>query len=434
MEKELKKELERIVGKEGVVYERRRQKELLGGMPPKDSIVLLPSGHEEIAEILKMANSRKIPVRTTYYGSFDPKSLSEGGIFLLFTRMKKIENLDVKNLVAHIQRGVTFEELKEALKEHNQKILPPANVYSDSVVETYLMRSVQYAMNRYPDTQFTNLYAVLPSGDIYRTGSHILSEKIADWKDEPGPHICKMYHASEDIFGIVSRASIQAFPLMEMRKAKVFHFLDMEKALEFLKWVSRKELVQEGVLLNSKEWTNFSKVSYFEGWVSICGFESFAKHVEFQIRKVSEKAKEMGGVQVDDGDELGLKFIETPGKASLEDTIEFFSLFKDLKFFDELLKEDLGKKGIEPKDVRTCYISCSTGRCVYAKCTIPIKDRQLVVDSYRFLLRNGAFVDRLVDGVAEEYYSKNNLRVLIEKLKSTIDPFFILNPQKFLEV
>ena len=434
MERELKKELEKVVGKEGIVYERRKQKELLGGTPSRDSFVLLPSTHEEIAEILKIANSKRIPVRTTYYGRFDSKSLSEGGIFLLFSRMKKIENIDGKNLVAHVQRGVTFDELHTALKEHNQKILPPANACTNSVVETYVMRSVQYAMNRYPDIQFSNLYAVLPSGDIYKTGSHILSEKIADWKDEPGPHICKIYHGGEDIFGIVSRASIQTFPLMEMRKARVFHFLEMEKAFEFLKWISRKELVQEGVLLNAKEWTNFSSVSYFEGWVSICGFESFKKHVEFQMRKVSEKAKEMGGVHIEDGDEMGLKFIETPGMASLEDTVEFFSLFRDIKFFDDLLKDFFLKNGIEPKDMRTCYISCSTGRCVYAKYTLPVKDGNLVKETHKFLLKNGAFVDRLTDGIAQEYYSKNNLLELIKKLKDAIDPFNLLNPKRLIEV
>jgi FAD/FMN-containing dehydrogenase len=434
MDREIKKELEKVVGKEGIVSERKRQKELLGGTPSKDSFVLLPSSHEEISEILKIANSKRVPVRTTYYGRFDSKSLSDGGIFLLFSRMKKIENLDVKNLIAHVQRGVTFDELNAALKEHNQKILPPANAYTDSVVETYVMRSVQYAMNRYPDIQFSNLYAVLPSGDIYKTGSHILSEKIADWKDEPGPHICKIYHGGEDIFGIVSRGSIQTYPLMEMRKAMVFHFLEMEKAFEFLKWVSRKELVQEGVLLNAKEWTSFSSVSYFEGWVSVCGFESFKKHVEFQMRKVSEKAKEMGGVHIEDGDEMGLKYIETPGRSSLEDTVEFFSLFREIKFFDDLLKNFFLQNGIEPKDIRACYISCSTGRCLFAKYTLPLKNENLIKEAYKFLLKNGAFVDRLIDGVAEEYYSKNTLPTLIKKLKDAIDPFRILNPEKFIEV
>lgn len=434
MEREVKKEFETIVGKDGVVHERRRQKELLGGTPHRDSLLLLPSKHEEIAEILKKASSFKIPVWTSYYGKFEKRCFENPGIFLLFSRMGEIENLDVKNLVAHVQRGVTFEKLQSALKEHTQKILPPAAAYTDSVLEAYVNRSVQFAQNRYQELQFTNLYAVLPSGEIYKTGSHVLSEKIADWKDEPGPHLCKIYHGGEDIFGVVSRASVQTFPLLERREVRTFHFFEFEKGMEFLKWISRKELVQEGVIVNAVEWRSFTESPGFEGWVVICGFESFAKHVDYQVRKVKEKAVESGGIHMEDADAAGLKYIETPGRADIEDTVEFFSLFRDISFFDRVVDEIAGQHDIDPKSLRRVYISCSTGRCIYEKCRLPAKDGEVVKKIYSALLKSGAFVDRLIDGVAEEYYRNTSIPPLIKKLKDAIDPFRVLNPGRFVEV
>ncbi len=153
-------------------------------------------------------------------------------------------------------------------------------------------RSIVLSAQKFPETQFSNLLVVLADGDIRKTGSHSLSEEIADWRDEPGPHISKWYHASKDIYGIVTRASILVYPNLEERDALVSGFTKMADMLSAMKEISRKELCIECIGMNRpylKQLTGHDSNQY--DWIMLAGFESTKKHVEFQKRNCGDIVK-----------------------------------------------------------------------------------------------------------------------------------------------
>ena len=116
-----------------------------------------PKNVEDIQKILRVARDADLPVFTTY-DTYFPKSVSsKEGILLDFKRMNKIERIDPKNLVAHVQRGVTFEQLEEELRKYNIKFAPPVAATSNSVMEQGVARSLVLNAAKDPQLVVSNI-------------------------------------------------------------------------------------------------------------------------------------------------------------------------------------------------------------------------------------------------------------------------------------
>jgi len=69
----------------------------------------LPEKTEDVQQIMKISREDNIPVFTTYDTCFPECVASfKKGILLDFKRMNKIEKIDAKNLMVHVQRGGTL--------------------------------------------------------------------------------------------------------------------------------------------------------------------------------------------------------------------------------------------------------------------------------------------------------------------------------------
>ena len=110
-------ELKRIVGAENVATERQdlicygydaTQMEFL------PDAVIHPGSTEEIARILKLANTERFPVFPRGAGSgFTGGALPKGGgIVLVVTRLNRILRIDTENLIAEVEPGVVTEQFQ----------------------------------------------------------------------------------------------------------------------------------------------------------------------------------------------------------------------------------------------------------------------------------------------------------------------------------
>ena len=88
---------------------------------PGGLVAVQPLTTEEVQEIMRLASETPVPVRTLNDRYLRPSDAGQEGIVLDFRRMKAIERLDKRNLLAHVQRGLTFAELK---KELDKKPVP----------------------------------------------------------------------------------------------------------------------------------------------------------------------------------------------------------------------------------------------------------------------------------------------------------------------
>jgi FAD/FMN-containing dehydrogenase len=394
-------------------------------------VVVTPESTEDVQKIVKIADKNNTPVLTADDGAL--LSDSTWGIIIDFNKMNKIEFVDAPNLMAHIQRGVTFDQLTEELKKFNLKPAYPVGVFSDYVVPAYVNRSIILAAQKFPETQFSNLLVVLADGTIHKTGSHALSEEIADWRDEPGPHISKWYHASNDIYGIITRASILVYPNLEQRDAMVAGFTKMADLLSAMKEISRKELCIECIGMNRtylKQLTGHD--SKQSEWFLVVGFESTRKHVEFQRRNCEEIVKKYSGSEINALQTYLLTKLHEPWKILTHKQTYFYTLFNHTEFFDKIISDFSSSYDYPNEKITRLFISYGNGRAVYCNYSFLTKKNfldEMVEKLDLKLLDEGVFFDNPQGKLAEELYSRTgNYLKMMKRIKKIVDPKNILNP------
>jgi len=171
--------------------------------------VVFPHDTNDVAAILKLANSEGVPVTargagTGLSGAAVPAS---GGIVICFDRMNQILEIDTENHVAVVQPGVRLNELDAATSEHNLVYPVYPGEYSASLggnVSTNAggMRAVKYGVTRH---QVLGLEAVLPSGEIIRTGGKFV-------KASTGYDLTQLLVGSEGTLALVTEATLKLYP------------------------------------------------------------------------------------------------------------------------------------------------------------------------------------------------------------------------------
>jgi glycolate oxidase len=192
----------------GADHEDYSHDEALGGIAVTPRAVLLPETTDEVAAILKTCDEHGIPVtaRGSGTGLSGAANPVEGGIVLSFERMKRIE-IDVENQMAIVEPGVTLAELDEITAKHSLVYPVFPGEYSASLggnVATNAggMRAVKYGVTRH---QVLGLEAVLPSGEVIRTGGRFV-------KGSTGYDLTQLIIGSEGTLAIVTEAVLRLYP------------------------------------------------------------------------------------------------------------------------------------------------------------------------------------------------------------------------------
>jgi glycolate oxidase len=182
--------------------------EALGGVAVVPMAVLLPETTDEVAAILRVCDEHRIPVtaRGSGTGLSGAAIPSDGGVVVSFERMKRIE-IDTENQVAIVEPGVTLAELDEVTAKHDLTYPVYPGEYSASLggnVATNAggMRAVKYGVTRH---QVLGLEAVLPSGEVIRTGGRFV-------KGSTGYDLTQLIVGSEGTLALVTEATLRLYP------------------------------------------------------------------------------------------------------------------------------------------------------------------------------------------------------------------------------
>ena len=190
--------------------------------------VVKPAGTSEVAAILKMADSARVPVTprgggTGLCGGCVP---SEGGIVLSLERMKSIE-IDAPNLLAMAGAGATLGELDAAV-EAAELYFPPHPGDESAMIGGLVAtnaggsRAVKYGGIR---NAIRGLEVVLPNGEIIHPGGRIL-------KSSTGYNLMHLFIGSEGTLGVVTSAVIQLVTRPPRLRTLVVPFADLESAID----------------------------------------------------------------------------------------------------------------------------------------------------------------------------------------------------------
>ena len=216
--KGLAKELGRIVGLEYVFNDSPTNLVYAKDVMPYDLeehnlpyAVVRPGDSQQVAEVLRYANQRGIPVHTHGSGT------SLGGLARPKARCIVLDTARFQDIAIYPERGyfeagagVHLAKLRKALAPH-QALLPvfpgsePVATIGGAIAVNTSAHAVDSALGK-PGDYVLGLEVVLPSGEIIETGTHSLRRPA-------GVELTKFMVGSEGVFGIITKVRMRLAPL-----------------------------------------------------------------------------------------------------------------------------------------------------------------------------------------------------------------------------
>jgi len=434
MKKELEKKLANIVGSENVLGDEEALTAYFRDGVPSDSLISVrPNNQDEVVETVKLASAASVPVFTMKDARFAAPLPETGGIIIDFRRMNVIDKIDVKNLTAHIQRGVTWAQLLPELASLGVKALLPASSTSPYVLEDMMNRVIMRQAARFPEVQISNLRVVLADGRIHLTGSHALSEYGSDSKDDGGPNISRWYIGAEDIYGIPVRASIWIYPVRQAEKCLFFGFEELAQALAAIRDIPRKEVCDQALAMNSNYLRRLVQhdLPDLPPWLVLLDFEGEPPQVDFYEKVCREDALTLGGRELNGmADAFGGALGDIWRRP--EHSHGFYSFIKRVPEFHELAVSRANDSMGE------LFVSHGYGRAAWCEFDHLGPNSENVEKTCEeignALLETGAYFDRPLGELAKKFYAGNPAYShQIKRIKNMVDPEGALNPGQLLE-
>jgi alkyldihydroxyacetonephosphate synthase len=257
--------------------------------------IVHPGSVEEISEILKIANSYKIPVIPWGGGSGSQGGAVPvyGGIILDVKRLNKIIDVDEQSLTVTAQAGINGTQLEWAVNEKNLT-LPhyPASANCATLGGYLAPRGSGTISTKYGKAEdlVLGMQVVLPTGEIIRT------PKIP--QHAAGPDFYHLFLGSEGTFGVITEATMQLDYMPEVRLFRAVLFDDLSKALEAGRRMMVQRLEPTVIRLYDKKST-LSQVKKvlgyeFDGAYMVIGFDGDKDIAALQEKKAMAICKSLG--------------------------------------------------------------------------------------------------------------------------------------------
>lgn len=192
---------------------------------PPDAVVF-PETREEVAEVLRFADERGVPVVPFGEGSsLEAQTVPlRGGISLDLRSMDDIVEIRPGDFVARVGPGVTHGALNAALGEHG--LLFPVDPGWDATLGGMAAtnasgtNAVRYGAMR---DQVLGLEVVMPGGRVMRTGG-------LSMKSSAGYNLTALFVGSEGTLGVFTELVLRLYPVPEHVLAARAVFPDEEAA------------------------------------------------------------------------------------------------------------------------------------------------------------------------------------------------------------
>ncbi len=438
MEQKIIDDLKAVVGADHVsTGSEAARKFLKKGQKAPNMVVTCPSNDEELQKIVDLVRDNKIAIVTVNDRYLLEEDLDKEGVLLDFSRMNKIESIDAYTLMAHVQRGVTWDQLNAELKDTGLKAVAPIAANSNSVAESHSARVVGKSAAKFADYPLTNMRLVLANGRIHRTGTHGFSDE-SDGRNEGGPNISNWFIGADDTLGVMTRASITLWPACESRACMVYAFEDADELLKAMKDVPRTELGIEYLGINSVSLKNLlgGDAADYPAWVLVVGFDGRTKRVDHNMDRVGKLLQKFNCQPEDRLVGPMTEQLDLPWMEASDNHTGLYSLFSNVKGIDAEVDQAAAAAGLSPEQVGKIYSSYDYGRAVYAVYDwFSDEDLASAMNTLNASLADkGAFFNRPHGELGRKIYTSipNHLPVL-KHIKGMLDPDNIMNPGRIIK-
>lgn len=202
--------------------------EVLTTPPQQPAYVAKPATADEVSQLLQQASEHHVPVTargsgTGLSGAAIPR---KNGLVISFERMNAVLEVDSTNQVAVVQPGVTLTHLEAATAGTGLRYMVYPGELSSSVggnVGTNAggMRAVKYGIARH---NVLGLQAVLPTGEIIRTGGRIA-------KVSTGYDLTQLIVGSEGTLALATEVIVKLHPRLAHSATVLAPFADLDQVM-----------------------------------------------------------------------------------------------------------------------------------------------------------------------------------------------------------
>ncbi|MHC4933825.1 MAG: FAD-binding oxidoreductase, partial [Planctomycetota bacterium] len=241
----MRAELESIFGSVSVDVEAHCA-DMTENEPRRPAYIVEATRPEQVGELLKLANERRTPVTPKVTG-MNVAGLAipaEGGIVLDLRRLTAVE-VDADNMVAWIEPGVTWQQLKEEAAKHKLALGFPLAPPDSSVLACALMDGLStkaLAYGSYGDWVH-GVVAYLADGTRVVTGSAAVSGRPLS--RGPLPDLTGMFLNWFGSTGVVARLGLALWPLRPYRRREAIPCLTVESGIGLLRDGARAGLFDD---------------------------------------------------------------------------------------------------------------------------------------------------------------------------------------------
>lgn len=215
------------------------------GLRAEPEVAVRVSSPEQVAEIFRLARRARVPVtpRGAGYGLSGGAVPLHGGIVLSLEKMKRILEIDKRNLMAVVEPGVITGDLHRAV-EAEGLFYPPDPASLDSCFiggnvaeDAGGPRAVKYGVTR---DYVCGLEAVLPSGEIITCGGKLV-------KDVTGYNLVQLLIGSEGTLAVVTKIILRLLPLPSVQIDLLVPFEDLQAAADTVSDIIAQRIVPAAI-------------------------------------------------------------------------------------------------------------------------------------------------------------------------------------------
>ncbi|KAG0541726.1 hypothetical protein BDA96_02G042300 [Sorghum bicolor] len=255
-------------------------------------VVVFPSSQDEVQKIVMACNKYKVPI-VPYGGatSIEGHTLApHGGVCIDMTLMKKIKSLNVEDMDVVVEPGVGWIELNEYLKPYGLFFPldpgPGATIGGMCATRCSGSLAVRYGTMR---DNVINLRAVLPNGDVVKTGSRAR-------KSAAGYDLARLIIGSEGTLGVITEVTLRLQKLPSHSVVAMCNFKTIKDAADVAIatmlsgiQVSRVELLDEVQIkaINMANGKNLPEVPTL--MFEFIGTEAYALEQTLLVQKIANK-------------------------------------------------------------------------------------------------------------------------------------------------
>jgi glycolate oxidase len=188
-------------------------------------VVVLPTTTEQVSQILKLANEKRIPVTprgagTNVSGGSIP---IKGGIVLCTVRMNKILDINKTNFTATVEPGVILQDFNMALAKQGLFYPPDPQSFLGCTMGGTVAENAggPYCVKYGVTKQYVlGLEVVLANGYVMKLGGVTV-------KNRTGYELVMLFTGSEGTLGVITKITLRLLPMPPANKTMMAVFDDM---------------------------------------------------------------------------------------------------------------------------------------------------------------------------------------------------------------